>query len=246
MRRPAYSALLSTVAIIGCRPGHLEPLPAFDRSQLADHAETFAVSVGGAAAGTVMLQQQVQDDSVRSTITTLYHDSVVEQVTLTFDNQSLMPRRVRATNSLEVVDLVYSRNRVTGTRMVWTPVGKRDTLTVEMPFDSVALDRRHLLTIVPWLPLVVGHVFTVSVFDSWTGHLRAVRIAVEKESRVTVPAGTFRVYRLRLTTPPVGFMDDAGLFPTILFVTVGSPRTIVRIERPQQDAVTVLTGRRPE
>jgi len=237
--------MLATVAALGCRAGRVEPLPLFDRSQLVDHAETLAVHVGPWPTGYTVHQLHVDHDSILSTITAFSHDSVTQQVALTFDIQSLKPRRVRAANSLEVVDLVYSVNRVEGTRVVWSPMGKRDTLAVEMPLDSAALDRRHLLAIVPWLPLAVGHVFTVSAYDSWIGRVRPVRIAVEKEARITVPVGTFRAYRIRLTTPPIEFMDDQGLFPTILFVSIDSPRAILRIERPQQDAISVLTSHRP-
>jgi len=240
-----HFVMLAAVAALGCRAARVEPLPLFDRSQLVDHAETLAVHVGTWPTGYTVHQVRVDNDSILSTITAFYHDSTTQQVALTFDIHSLKPRRVRAANSLEMVDLVYSANRVEGTRVVWSPAGKQDTLAVDVPLDSATLDRRNLLAIVPWLPLAVGHIFMVSVFDSWTGRVRSVRIAVEKEARLTVPAGTFRAYRIRLTTPPIEFMDDQGIFPAIVFVSIGSPRAILRIERPQQDAISVLTSHRP-
>ena len=237
--------MLAAFAALGCRAGRVEPLPRFDRSQLIDHAETLAVKVGTWPTGYTVHELHVDGDSILSTITGFYHDSATQQVALTFDIQSLRPRRVRTANSPEVVDLVYSVNRVEGTRVVWSPMGKQDTFAVDMPLDSGSLDRRDLLAIVPWLPLAVGHTFAVSVFDSWTGRVRPVRIAVEKEVRLTVPAGTFRAYRVRLTTPPIEYMDDQGLFPTVVFVSIDSPRAIVRMERPRQGAISVLTSHRP-
>lgn len=200
--------------------------------------------VAGDSVGLLVLQLQVGEDSVRSSVTPYYHDSMAQHVLMTFDPRSLRPVRVRDSSSLEVIDLSYSANRVSGTRVVWNPAGAQDTLNLDLPIDSATLDRRSLLTVASWLPLVPGHVFRISVFDSWNRRVVPVRIAVGHESLITVPSGTFRAYRLDVTTPPATHPNDFGLFPTVLYVSADSPRVLLRIERPRQDAISELISRR--
>jgi hypothetical protein len=132
---------------------------------------------------------------------------------MTFDPHSLRPVGVRASTGVEVVDLIYSANHVCGTRIVWNPAGVQDTMRIDVPIDSITLDRRNLLTIASWLPLVPGRMFTVSIFDSWTRRVVPVHIAVGDESRISVPAGTFRAYRLDLTTPSTTRANELGSLP---------------------------------
>jgi len=232
------------VGVLGCRAARLEPLPSLDHAQVVAHAETLDVRVDGDSVGVVVLQLQVGEDSVRSSITSYYHDSISQYVVMTFDPRSLRPVHVRDSSAREVIDLRYSADRVSATRKVWNPAGAQDTLNFDLPTDSATLDRRSLLTVASWLPLVPGHVFGLSVFDSWTRGVVPVRIAVGRESQITVRSRRFRAYRLDVTTPPVARPNDFGLFPTVLYVSVDSPRVLLRIERPRQNAISELISRR--
>jgi len=230
--------------VLGCSAARTEPLPTFERSQIVAHAETLALRVDGDSLGVMVLQLEVGRDSVRGAITPYYHDSMAQHVLMTFDPRSLRPVRVRDSSSLEVVDLRYSANRVSGTRIVWNPAGAQDTLNLDVPIDSATLDRRSLLTVASWLPLAPGRVFGASIFDSWSRRVVPVRIAVGHESRITVPSGTFRAYRLDVTTLWATGPNHFGLFPTVLYVSVDSPRVLLRIERPRQHAICELISRR--
>jgi hypothetical protein len=221
-----------------------EPVVAFDRSQLFPHTDTLARRFTEGVGDTVVFQLHLTDDSVLGTIDTFGHDSLSQHVVVTFDIHSLRPVRVRAFDKQEIVDLAYSADSVRGKRIVSNPAGTQDTLVVIFGIDSGTLDRRSLLVVTPWLPLAPGRVFAIPVFDSWTQSVVPVRIAVGHESPITVPSGTFRAYRLDVTTLRATGRSAFGLFPTIIYVSVDSPRVLLRFDRPRQNAVTELISRR--
>jgi len=236
-------SVLSVFLALACRAKRPEPVVAFDRSQFFPYTDTLTRRFTGGS-DTVVFQLHVTADSVLGTIDTFRHDSLSQHVVVTFDMHSLRPVRVSAFDKQEIVDLAYSADSVRGKRIVWNPAGTQDTSAVIFGIDSVTVDRRSLLIITPWLPLAPGRVFAISVFDSWTKSVVPVRIAVGHESRITVPSGTFRAYRLDVTAPRPTGRSAFGLFPTIVYVSVDSPRVLLRFDRPRQNAITELISRR--
>src|SRR5882672_386821 len=128
--------VVATIAIVitsGCRTATPAPLPMFEPSQIVDHAETLRVRVAGESVSVAILQLHVLSESVVSLIASASNDSLTQEILMTFDRVSLKPTRVRASNALEVVDLVYSSERVWGKRVVWNPAGGQDTMDVNAP-----------------------------------------------------------------------------------------------------------------
>jgi hypothetical protein len=82
-------------------------------------------------------------------------------------------------------------------------------------------DDNALSFVLPALPLADGRSFALNVFESGKGVTQVMQIKVSDGGSVTVPAGTFSVFRLDIT---------GGQVPTAFYVTRDTPRRIVKIE----------------
>jgi hypothetical protein len=79
--------------------------------------------------------------------------------------------------------------------------------------------------------LAEGASFSATVFDASEGSLKPYTIRVDGMETITVPAGSFEVFKVVVT---------GGPFPTAMYVTQAVPRRIVRIEIVGQPFVMEL------
>ena len=73
----------------------------------------------------------------------------------------------------------------------------------------------------PALPLATGKSFGVNVFSSGDASAKVITVKVAGEDSVTVPAGTFRVFKVEVS---------GGEMPARLYVSRDAPRRIVKLE----------------
>ena len=85
----------------------------------------------------------------------------------------------------------------------------------------------------PALPLAEGASFTVSVFDGEGATIRPYTFRVEGIEDVTVPAGTFEVFRVSVSGG-----DDQFTY----YVSTDTPRKTVKVEIIGQPVVFELVG----
>jgi len=78
-----------------------------------------------------------------------------------------------------------------------------------------------LAPLVAALPLVPGTPLSLPVFSMQARSVHVITVTVDSLQTVTVPAGTFKVYRVR------GTGGDSGL---VWYVTSDAPRRIVKTE----------------
>ena len=120
-------------------------------------------------------------------------------------------------------NLTYDGNHVTGQafRPPRGPGATGTTVDIDTTLAAGVVDANYISTVLPALALAPGASFTVTAFDPTDGSTRAITVAVEGSEDVTVPAGTFGVYRVSLTGGP-----QAVTF----YVTRDAPRRIIKFE----------------
>jgi hypothetical protein len=116
-------------------------------------------------------------------------------------------------------DLSYSGGRVKGST-VKPGAGGLQPVTVDTTVAPGVLDDNMLGALVPALNWTPTAKFTVSSFDAGSNSVRPITMSVAGTESVTVPAGTFPVYRVDLTGQQQ---------PLTLYVTTASPHRVVKM-----------------
>ena len=98
------------------------------------------------------------------------------------------------------------------------------TVTVDTTIAAGVLESDMLGIVAPGLTWAPNAKFNVGVFDASSGITRQLTLAVAATENLTIPAGTFSVYRIEVT---------GAEQPQTMFVTATAPHRIVK---------TALTG----
>jgi hypothetical protein len=116
--------------------------------------------------------------------------------------------------------LVYAEGRVSGTAQTPQPTGEIETAEIDTEVLAGVLDDSAVQGLLPAFPLAEGAAFTVNVFRGSEGSVAPLSFKVAGVEDVTVPAGTFSVFRVEMT---------GGQQPATFYVTRESPRRVVKI-----------------
>jgi hypothetical protein len=117
--------------------------------------------------------------------------------------------------------IVVTDGRTTGRAQRPQPGGQPRVAEIDTVLPAGTIEANQLTTVVPALALAEGASFSVTVFDASEGSLKPYAIRVDGTETVTVPAGSFDVFKVVVT---------GGPFPTAMYVTQTTPRRLVRIE----------------
>ena len=125
--------------------------------------------------------------------------------------------QVRGQNTL--IDIAYHDGRAKG--VATTPsMTSVVTTAIDTTIAAGAIDDNLITALLPafdWSPTAS---FVVPVFLSGKGHVQSLTLTVKSTEKVTVPAGTFDVYRIELS---------GGQAPVSMFVTTDTPHRLVKI-----------------
>ena len=94
------------------------------------------------------------------------------------------------------------------------------TIAIDTTVAAGAIDDNLITALLPafdWSPTAS---FVVPVFLSGKGHVQSLMLATKGTEKLTVPAGTFEVYRIELS---------GGQAPVSMFVTTDMPHRLVKI-----------------
>ena len=116
-------------------------------------------------------------------------------------------------------DVTFAGGRATGSAMAPSPQGIKTT-SVDVAVPAGAVNDAALNAIVPALRWAPGAKFGVSLFSASKNSVVPGSLAVSGTEKVTVPAGTFDVYRAELT---------GGDQPMTLYVTTAAPNRMVKM-----------------
>lgn len=220
-------------------PGDLAPpagAPAFDAAQMVPRRDSLQVMIQGNPMGAQTLEVSAEGDAVvvveRTTIPLM---GMVQETRMVLDGRTLALRSVDQTGQVgpqaAETHLVVANGRITGRAQTPQPGGQAKVTEVDTVFAEGTIEANQVAAVVPALPLADGATFALSVLNGSDASLKQYQVRVETGAPVTVPAGTFEVFKVGLTGGPV---------PLTLYVTQNAPRRVVRIEAVGQPFVLEL------
>jgi len=241
-------AAIASVRIIGpdggtMTPDQLQPPtgPApLDLSRVAMGRDSFVANAGGNVLGWRVTSISRSTDSVMFTDSMALGQAMTRAVAAVLDVATLAPRRVDQTSTsagqqLEV-HLQYAAGRVSGSAIL---PGHASTSTPAIP-RPVAIDTTVapgtydgyvLAPLICALPLAPSQSFALNVFSIQTRGIHVITVAVDSAQTLTVPAGTFKAYRVH------GTGVDAGL---LWYVTSDAPHRLLKSVQPGTPVVFEL------
>jgi len=117
------------------------------------------------------------------------------------------------------IEIVYHDGRAKGLATIPSVAGSVTT-TIDTTVTAGAIDDNLITALIPAMEWSPGASFTVPVFLSGKGHVQSLTLTVKGTEMMTVPAGTFEVYRIDLS---------GGQAPVAMYVTTATPRRLVKI-----------------
>ena len=117
------------------------------------------------------------------------------------------------------IDIIYHDGRAKGSATTPSMAGLVTT-PIDTTMPAGAIDDNLLTALLPALAWSPTASITLSVFLSGKGYVQPVTLAVKAVEKLTVPAGTFDVYRIDLS---------GGQAPVAMFVTTDATHRLVKI-----------------
>ncbi len=198
-----------------------------DVGKLVARRDSFAVMVQGRPFGAQLSTLELTDSGFRYTEETHIPMAGVQQVTtLDLDKAAGVRHVVQAGTAQGKetrIDIVYAGGRARGSAATPGKDGTIQTVTVDTTVAAGSVDDNGILALLPALPWKAGARWTIPVFMSGQGTAGQMTLAVSGADSVTVPAGTFAVYRAELTGGPQ---------PLTFFVTTAAPHRLVKVTVP--------------
>ncbi|MEP6573977.1 MAG: insulinase family protein, partial [Gemmatimonadota bacterium] len=201
-----------------------KPAPlALDPALLVARRDSFVVLVQGKPLGWQLATVERQGDTVRYREQTELANLIQQTTEVRMSANAEMSEthqtgKARGQNTR--IDLRYAGGRVKGDAVVAGPQGPKP-FTVDTAVPAGILDDNSIQALLPAFPLAANAKWTLTVFASGENQIKPLELAVIGTEKVTVPAGTFDVYRVRLSGA-----DQAVNF----LLTTAMPHRIVKIE----------------
>lgn len=117
------------------------------------------------------------------------------------------------------IEITYHDGRAKGSATTPSVAGLVTT-AIDTTVGAHAIDDNLITALLPALDLSPGASFTLPVFLSGKGYEQSLTLTVKGTETLTVPAGTFEVYRVDLS---------GGQAPVAMYVTTDAPRRLVKI-----------------
>jgi hypothetical protein len=196
----------------------------FDASRVTARTDSFVVSVAGNPAG-FMTEQVTRDrDAFRLRNTTQIGQrmSQTTDVTLsaTLDLMAVKQTgQVGPAGARMSIDVAVTKGHAAGSATTPGPNGMT-TVSVDVQLPSGAVDDNALQFLLSTATLAAGVKHEVELFSSGKGEIKRVVLSVGERQSVTVPAGTFEAYRVRL---------DGGAAPVVFWVATVPLQRVVKV-----------------
>ena len=117
------------------------------------------------------------------------------------------------------IEITYRDGRAKGTATTPSLTGLT-TIAIDTTVATGAIDDNLITALLPALEWSPATSVALPVFLSGKGYMRSVTLAVRSTEKVTVPAGTFDVYRVELS---------GGQAPVAMFITTDATHRLVKI-----------------
>ena len=117
------------------------------------------------------------------------------------------------------IEIAYHDGRAKGLATI-PSIGGALTTNIDTTVASGAIDDNLITALLPAIEWSPSAWFTIPVFLSGKGYVQSLTLTVKGTETMTVPAGTFEVYRIDLS---------GGQAPVAMYVTTATPRRLVKI-----------------
>jgi len=219
------SRTLCAAALLACIAFPVAAQSPINFGALTVRSDSFAVLVQGSVLGfqrTVVerteLGFRITDDVQIGTI--MNQRTEVELAADGSLRSTMQTGRVRGQDTR--IDIVYANGRAKGRSTTPTMAGAH-TITIDTTVSADAIDDNLITVVLPAMSWNATASFTLPVFQSGKGEEHALTLAVRSTETVTVPAGTFEVYRIEVAGGPA---------PVAMFVTTARPHRLVKVSPP--------------
>ena len=203
-----------------------------DITRLAERADSFTVLVQGNALGyqNMSLRKSADGFSYR---TAMALGPIMSQNVETAFAADLTPRFTKGGGKVQgqelSIDVTYANGRAKGSSTTPSQTGPKTT-AIDTTIARGVLDDNMLTALVPGLAWSPGAKYTVNAFDASTGTQKTLSLSVTGTESVTVPAGTFDVYRVEQTgsqQPITLWITTAAPYHVVKMAIVGTPLEFV-------------------
>ncbi len=117
------------------------------------------------------------------------------------------------------IDIMYAGGRAKGTAMTPSATGGQ-TITFDTTLAPGTIDDNLITVLLPVFAWSPGATFTVPVFLSGKGEVHPLTLSAKVTESLTVPAGTFEVYRVEIL---------GGSAPVAMYVTTTAPHRLIKV-----------------
>ena len=117
------------------------------------------------------------------------------------------------------IEITYHDGRAKGSATTPSAAGLVTT-AIDTTVGAQSIDDNIITTLLPALEWAPGASFRIPVFLSGKGYEQSVTLTVKGTEKLTVPAGTFDVYRVDLS---------GGQAPVAMYITTEVPRRLVKV-----------------
>lgn len=206
-----------------------------DLTKLAERADSFAVLVQGNPMGfqTTSLKKTAAGYAYRNAMVI---GPIMQQTVETTFGNDLAPQATKADGKMQgqnvAVDVTYANGRAKGTGVSPSATGMK-TVTIDTTVAPGVLDDNMVSALVPGLRWAPNARFSVNAFDASEGTMKQLTMSVSGTESVTVPAGTFPVYRVDLAgqaQPMTFFVTTAAPYRIVKMLMVGTPVEFVLVK----------------
>jgi hypothetical protein len=207
----------------------------FDPAQVTARSDSFQVVLQGNPIGSLTLEitEEGAELVIRQQMA-IAMAGLKQDETIRLDRATLAVLSREATGTMMgqtmETHLKYEGGRVTGTAQSPQPGGPK-TVEVDTALAEGTVDSEALEALLFALPLAEGASITVNAFDASEGTVKPTTIKVVGVEELTVPAGTFSVFKVDLS---------GGAEAMTIYVTSDTPRRIVKMELAGQPVVMEL------
>jgi hypothetical protein len=202
--------------------------PTLDPAMLAPHTDSLAVNVQGREVGHMVTEVTRSGDSIiirEAFILAAFGVNQSSRMVLAATDLALRgyTQDVNMAGQGGTTHLTYTGSRVQGRafKAPQSPGAAGTTVDVDTTLAEGVVDVNYLSTVLGALPLAPGAEFTVTTFDPSDGATRVMTVSAAGPENLTVPAGTFSVYRVSLSGGPQ---------PVTFYLTAAGPRRMVKFE----------------
>lgn len=205
--------------------GSVSSGPALDLSKVVASRDSFAVMVQGNAMGSQVTEFSAAAGGFLYSDDTRIPLAGVEQsteVVMAANGTALsVTQRGKMQGNETSITVTVADGRATGKAVgPQPPAGAFGTVDIDAPVPPGTLDDNTITAVVGALPWTANASWNLSMLSSGSGEVRQIQLAVTGTESVTVPAGTFEVYRAEMT---------GGPSPVTLYVTVAAPHYVVKL-----------------